>query len=494
MSSSESLTQVPRSSPAKRKTHPSPKRKAANEPSSSDSERPGPAKRARGIMPPTAPKKAKKDPYHMKKDEVPEDASGFKTALETHIRILLGAITNISVPETPDLHAINTFEQRFADARDVDKLLKGQTTFQNGNHAALQSLKDLRARCATDLTSNIVLAISRVPEHSLRQIFAAIHSFGLPSWRPDLLGGTPTSLYNGALEHIALWTFEQAASSFAYRHLAPNMRYLPDTSLIQKLYRNFLWSYMKDLVVKEQKEPGSLKRAVRDNKAYKSRTELTKRRNTWLKNNGWNERIQLLTDEVECTSDQESDPAGQGFLIMYKRARNSHVTNFFRTVDVSRKRGTPLFRGQRSNTRMELPRTAHPDNQESRISERLPILCPLDWFDPGYFNDMDIKFRALYVDAPIALPLHEHIVKDVMDWKAMPEDKFMEKYGNHVKAKYDLPTEEELRALDDDEQEERNEGGEGSGAGNQEEEENEGGEGNSNHQDQGDEHAPMNEG
>ena len=165
------------------------------------------------------------------------------------------------------------FEQRFTNSRDVLQLLSGRTDFQSGR-ATLRSIKELRAQCAAGASSSIILAISRVPENSLRLIFATVHSFGLPSWRPDLLGGTPTSLYNGALESIALWTFEQAATSFAYIHLAPNMRYLQDTALIQKLYKNFLWSYMKGLASKEKRESGSVNRGVQENKAYKARAEV----------------------------------------------------------------------------------------------------------------------------------------------------------------------------------------------------------------------------
>ncbi len=197
-------------------------------------------------------------------------------ALETHIQILLGALTNTLIPEAPDPHVIRTFEQRFTDAREVDRLLKGSTTFQNGNCHALQSIRTLRARTAMDPTSSIAMAVSRVEERSLRLTFSIVHSFGLPDWRPDLIGGTPTSLYNGALESIALWTFEQAATSFAYTHLSPNLRYLQDTALIQKLYKNFVWSYLKGLVLKEQKEQGSVSRALQENKAYKSRSEVRK--------------------------------------------------------------------------------------------------------------------------------------------------------------------------------------------------------------------------
>ena len=175
-----------------------------------------------------------------------------------------------------------------------------------------------------------------------------------------------------------------------------------------------------------------------------------------MRTNGWNERVQLLASDVECTSDQEDNPDGSGFLIMFKRARNPHTTNFLRTIDLQRQRNKPLFRGQRRNARQEQPRIPHPHQQESRISERVPVSCPLDWFDPQYFNDMDIEFRALYVDAPIALPLAERCssLDPPPDWKNMPVTEFMEKYGNDVRAKYDLPTEAELKVLYNEEDEE----------------------------------------
>ncbi|KAF5371871.1 hypothetical protein D9615_009520 [Tricholomella constricta] len=332
-------------------------------------------------------------------------SSGDTTALETHLRILLGAVTNVSVPEQPDVHAIRTFEQRFTIASEVDRLLKGNhTSFQSVDQLALNAIRELRIKCATDPTSLIVLAIGRVPENALRMMFGTIHSFGLSSWCPDLIGGTPTSSYNGALESIAIWTFEQSASIFAYQHLSPNLCYLKDTIMIQKLYRNFLWSYMKDLVLKEQKEPGSLVRAKQENKAYNI---LTNRRHKYLHDNGWNDRVRLLAVDPECTSDQEDNPTGPGFLIMNKPARNIHITHFLHTIDSRRQTGTPLFRGQKRNTRREEPRIPHPEGRTSRISERLPQNCPLDWFSPAYFNSMDITFRALYIKAPIALPLKD---------------------------------------------------------------------------------------
>jgi hypothetical protein len=138
---------------------------------------------------------------------------------------------------------------------------------------------------------------------------------------------------------------------------------------------------------------------------------------------------------------------------MFKRARNPHVTDFLHYIDHARQTNRPLFRRQRSHTRKEEPRIPHPEQQESRISARLPQSCPLDWFDPEYFNNMDVEFRALYINAPIALPLAEHcgpltdMIANPPDWKNMSEAEFMETYGNAVQANYNLPTQEELDVL-----------------------------------------------
>ncbi|KAF8233728.1 hypothetical protein L208DRAFT_1153360, partial [Tricholoma matsutake] len=204
-----------------------------------------------------------------------------------------------------------------------------------------------------------------------------VHSFGLSAWCPDLLGGTHTSLYSGALESIAIWTFEQAATTFAYQHLAPNLAYLQNRPVLEKLYWNFMWGYMKKLAAKEAKEKGS-------------------------------------------------------------QACNPHITDFLHHIDNSCKAGNPLFRGSR---RHEEPHIPHPENLKSRISACVPVDCPLDWFDPAFFNAMSLRNRAHYATAPIALPLKSDCLSTDSDpdWKDMPRHAFMKKYGNHVWALYKLP-------------------------------------------------------
>lgn len=172
---------------------------------------------------------------------------------------------------------------------------------------------------------------------------------------------------------------------------------------------------------------------------------------------GFLERVQLLCSEPECASDHEVNPTEPGFLIMAKRARNEWVTQCFRWADdeLASNNAVPVLRGQRvrKNKTASLPRVPHPEGKESSISIRLPVNTTLDWFKPEYFNRLDVRFRARYINAPIALPLAEDWRGDpyTADWKRMSDEEFMTRYGNRVRAKYHLPTEDEIAALGDDE-------------------------------------------
>lgn len=80
-----------------------------------------------------------------------------------------------------------------------------------------------------------------------------------------------------------------------------------------------------------------------------------------------------------------------------------------------------------------------------------PKDVPIDFFDPEYFNNfLSVKERAHYAHNGVALPLEEHCINTRIDlWKNLPEDKFMQVYGNAVLAQYKIPTQEELDQLDE---------------------------------------------
>lgn len=83
----------------------------------------------------------------------------------------------------------------------------------------------------------------------------------------------------------------------------------------------------------------------------------------------------------------------------------------------------------------------------------IPKRVPIDWFDPDYWNDsMTVREKARIIKngVTVALPDDHHITTwaAFSSWKSLPEAQFMVQFGNAVKAKYKMPTEEEMKLLD----------------------------------------------
>ncbi|KAF4565421.1 hypothetical protein EYR36_001992 [Pleurotus pulmonarius] len=368
----------------------------------------------------------------------------------------MNTLTNDSVPEAPQDNIVKAFNDRFKSAEQVaNHLNAGQLHGVNRTVSATITKLRETAKNEQSLTAKAVL---RIEEHHLRVIFAALFSFGITSWRPDFRS-TPSSFYNVSLESIALWTFEKAITSTAYAFMEVDTSFLVDSQLLHKLYLNFVWSYMRRIFRNEDKEKGSVARAVQDGTAYKRRKTLTQKRQRWLREEGYNAVVRQLVCQNECTSDDER--GDNMFYVFKKSARNGNVTNFFRAIDKDRIDGTPPKRN--SKRTKPLPREPHPNGETSDISGRVPDSpdCPLDWFDPTYFNRLSMRYRGKFVDSFIALPLAEDMARlSMKDWNNLPEDEFMKKYGDKVKAQYRLPTKQELDDLedsDDDDDEDSNE-------------------------------------
>ncbi|KAF4590492.1 hypothetical protein EYR38_009793 [Pleurotus pulmonarius] len=357
----------------------------------------GSSKRKRGPMP-EKPKK-RKDQYHLRREEVPKDTAKLQEAMNIHCHTLMGTIGAQSIPRPPSAEEMKVFETRFSDAEKINQILQEEHTSPESIRRAEATIREIRKKLATE------------PRTSRT------------SWVPDFYG-TPTSLYNGALETITLWTFEQAAVSFAYAHLGIHMNHLGNTQLLKNFYQSFIWSRMKDLVIREAKKPGSVMESIEMNKVYKRRLELAERCTEHLRDDGYNPRIQCLTADAECNSDDEVNPNGPGFQYFPKLARSTVVDEFLHSViDKSRDFNSGLQCQQRLK---QEPRTPHPDlTAVSKISRRLPQNCP------GYFNQLSVQ----------------DIKKGDFTWKSLSEAEFMQKYGNKVKVLYQLPTDEEINEM-----------------------------------------------
>src|SRR5258708_3899895 len=81
----------------------------------------------------------------------------------------------------------------------------------------------------------------------------------------------------------------------------------------------------------------------------------------------------------------------------------------------------------------------------------MPESVPIDWFEPEAWNSFTVRERFEYSEGGIAvgLPLETHCdtLAKCTAWKNLPEEEFMEKYGNDVLAQYHMPTDEEIAQL-----------------------------------------------
>jgi hypothetical protein len=238
------------------------------------------------------PKKPKKPhDWHLTKTDIPVDSEKTKVrienlrfriisyrflqvALELHIRVLWGLIGQSSVPPTASNIDKADYERRF-DSRDaiktsVSATLENQSgDIRKAKDAVLQLYEKVKSEQGLIATN-----IKRIPEPQLLMMFRTVASYGLRGWKPDLLSGDASSMYNCLHETIALLTFEQAAAAYAYVHVGMNMNDVKNYPLLRKLYRNYVFSYMMKIAKLEAKTTGAVAKAMQKGTVWKRRAEV----------------------------------------------------------------------------------------------------------------------------------------------------------------------------------------------------------------------------
>lgn len=117
--------------------------------------------------------------------------------------------------------------------------------------------------------------IQRIPESHRLLMFRTIACFGLERWAPDVLSGDAESMYNLLHEHLALTTFEQVAKGYGYSHMGINLTFITNFSLLRRLYRSFVFSYMFGIAKAEQRKPGSVAKGKEMTNVFKRRSDVS---------------------------------------------------------------------------------------------------------------------------------------------------------------------------------------------------------------------------
>lgn len=81
---------------------------------------------------------------------------------------------------------------------------------------------------------------------------------GLSNWKPDVLHENPESKYNLFHEYITLNTFYEVADTEGFAHVGINLSYVHNSTLMRKLYRSFVFSYMSSLAKLDARSPGAV--------------------------------------------------------------------------------------------------------------------------------------------------------------------------------------------------------------------------------------------
>jgi hypothetical protein len=168
------------------------------------------------------------------------------------------------IPEKPSATTIAQFNSRYASPDDVEALLNTDplpiTDLVRARVRQVRlNVNQTRNERGQPSLSLIQKRLAMIQDPDLEQIFAYLVKVGLNTWQPDVLEGTPETLYNLAHRSTAIKTFQIAAGNlFVYRFMEPNLVHLRDMQIMEKVYNHIVWWYLRNRARMEAKTAGSI--------------------------------------------------------------------------------------------------------------------------------------------------------------------------------------------------------------------------------------------
>ncbi|VDB99908.1 unnamed protein product [Peniophora sp. CBMAI 1063] len=419
-----------------------------------------PKKKKTAAVPPEAPTLSLKDLWHLKIGEVPKGALGVQSALQIHLRILSLLCSPYDVLPHISGNLSSLMQTRLAGPQNVKASVDAAiASSRNTPREASLKFDELRNAITHAGRKNSRSAIFRNMQRMLsyethiKFAYGALFSLGLSAWTPDIYGNNPDSLYNLLHETIAISTFEHMCASFAYTVFGVDFEHLKDSVLLQKMYRHFVFSYLRKSGEKEAERPGALKEESELSNLYKRRQKRRQGRSDWVKANGYSKKVVRMFKENEGTSEDEWDEARHAYVAKAVTGRSPALTRFVIWVDEKRAKvvqpGSGKGKTKRSRNAPRARIRLSPPPPPTVVA--LPIEVPVDYFDPEYFNeDVLPRDRARYAEYGVAFPaelLRGDTVTEHMAWCNLSEDQFMQKYGKDVLEDYNIPTSDELARI-----------------------------------------------
>ncbi|KAF7307992.1 hypothetical protein MKEN_01160800 [Mycena kentingensis (nom. inval.)] len=316
--------------------------------------------------------------------------------------------------------------------------------------------------------SRIATALSTIPQQHFAAAFEAMARLGLRKFLPDVHGSAgPGSAYNQAHRHIAVSTFEAAATRFGMSDLTVSLTFARDFVLLGALYDFFVFRTLakKSRRVELHGEMVLENDAILD-AARKRRARLCERRLQQAQLDKIRKPLKRMLANPACHSDDElmedadrtpEDPVKYKWHVCHKPLRNPLFTDIVRVLDarIQAKLDRVPNAGRKPDPRkVDTPRPPsklsgiHPN-----VDNKIP-LPPIDFFTPAYFNALDVDERVFFSgDTSVAFPDSRFCtLLETPKWIQLNSKDFMKKYGEEILARYSIPTAEEIAAWEEEQE------------------------------------------
>ncbi|KAG6913874.1 hypothetical protein DXG01_003740 [Tephrocybe rancida] len=392
-------------------------------------------------------KEVKSQDWHRK---IAEDTKAVKKSYELHIHTLWELVTQNDAPPKITEADKAPFLAQFSTENQIRQTV---TANLDANAEAIRDaskwVKKFQASLDTALengSSSNANNMKCIKEEFLLQI------------------NDPDDLYNFLHEQCAYQTFRQIVAAYGYSFTGVNMSWVEDWAFCRKIFHSFCYSHMQKAAKIEAKSPGGLKKKNEAENVTSCCEVLADKRLDYLKAEGFPRWVIALAVETEAHSDDEfmdADPdSGRPKPVYWRKIKEGQsvkTTALFRMVDERHVRQAACQRS--GNLKLERERE-EPLMPQQSIPTRMPKDVPIDWFDPTFFNN-ELTLHE-HVDLTkggvvVALPFPQYCDEwsSCNAWKKMDDHLFMERYGKDVLATYHIPTEEEVKHLEELEAEEK---------------------------------------
>ncbi|KAJ7732742.1 hypothetical protein DFH07DRAFT_968314 [Mycena maculata] len=319
---------------------------------------------------------------------------------------------------------------------------KSRTAIATATTLATKFVKD-----AKRVPRPIANDIAQIPGPHLVTVFTMILKAGLQGFCPDVEGPVQ-SAYNQLHHHLAVSGFRFLASLFALAALDVNVQISKDTSLLNNMFDHYVYGTLAQRTRMETRHPGSLSQSIQHSVKYKACTQLGESQFKTASRIKLQKSVLYMAFIKEPHSDDEHSVTS--CLVHQMPGHNPVVAKFFcNEFDVAAEeyRKCNIKQGQRPPKPFTRPNHLLPTSEIGMI---LPPDVSIDFFTPEYYNALTMKERARNANTGVVFPLEDFVFDPVHeDWRTMGKQEFMEMYGNHVLAQYDVLSAGEIDVLSD---------------------------------------------